>query len=118
MPIYDCNIYLFLNFWKGGSLIQSQRLLAVGDDGDRRGEDVKELAVGDVDKKDEAWNHMKIPEKISIDLYISEKLRHKVSTKRDPVVCAGRSEVGHINPGLDDFRVSDSITLNQKTRNF
>ncbi len=48
--------------------------LAVGYYGHRRGEDVEQLAVWDVDKPDEAWHHMKIPEKIGVDLYVPEKL--------------------------------------------
>ena len=58
--------YSFLSFCQG--------FLAVGDDGHRRGENVKQFAMGKIDNPDEAWDDMKVPEEVGIDLKLSEEL--------------------------------------------
>ena len=45
--------------------------LAVGDDRHRRGKDVEQLAMRNIDDPDEAGYHMEVPEKVCIDSYIS-----------------------------------------------
>lgn len=35
---------------------------------------MKQLAVGNIDNPDEAWDDMEVPEEIGIDFHISEEL--------------------------------------------
>ena len=93
-------------------------LLAVGDDGHRRSENVKQFAVRDVDEKDETWHHMSVPEKIGIDLYVFKEQGQEVTAKRSPVIGACRGEVSHVDMCLNDLMVRDSIALHEKTRKF
>ncbi len=75
---------------------------------------MEQLAVGDIDEPEEARHHMKVPEKIGVDLYILEKLGQKITPKRDPIVCAGRGEIGHEDMGLDNLRMGDPVPLSEK----
>jgi hypothetical protein len=54
---------------------------------------MKQFAVREVDEKDEARDDMEVPEEVSVDLYIPEKLGKEVTTKGDPIVGTGRGEV-------------------------
>jgi len=89
-------------------------LLAVGDDRHRRSEDVKKFAVRNIDQEEQAWNYMKVPEKVGIDFYISKELRQEVTAEGNPIVGTGRREVGHIIASLNDFRMSHTITFDEK----
>ena len=79
---------------------------------------MKQLAVRKIDEKEEARYDMKVPEKIGIDLYVFEKLRQKVTRKRDPVVGAGRGKVGKVDAGLSDLRVGDPVGRDKKAGEF
>jgi hypothetical protein len=79
---------------------------------------VKQFAVRDIDEKDEARYHMEIPEKIGIDFYVFKEQGQKVAAKRDPVIGAGRGEVGHVDVCLNDLMVRDPIALNKKAGKF
>jgi len=74
--------------------------------------------VRDIDEKDEARYHMKIPEKIGIDFYVFNEQGQKVTAKRGPVIGAGRGEVGHVDVCLNDLMVRDSVPLNEKAGKF
>jgi hypothetical protein len=52
----------------------SNAFLTVRNDGHGRGEDVKQLAMGDINKPDEAGNDVEVPEKVGIDFNVSEEL--------------------------------------------
>lgn len=92
--------------------------LAVGDDCHRRSEDVKKFAVRNIDQEDEAWNHMRVPEKIGIDFNISKELGQEVTAEGNPIVGTDRREVGHIIAGLNDFGMSHAIPFNEKAGKF
>ena len=55
-------------------ILSRSLLLPVREDGYRGGEDVEKFTVGDVDEKDEAGYHVGVPEKVCIQLHISEEL--------------------------------------------
>ena len=79
---------------------------------------MKQFAVRDVDEKDEAGNHMEVPEKIGIDSYVFKGEGQEVTAERNPGICAGRGEVSHVDMGLNDLLVSDSVALHKKARKF
>lgn len=61
---------------------------------------------------------MEIPEKVSINFYISKELGQKVTSKGNPIISTGRGEVGQVDTSLHDFMVCDPIALNKKARKF
>ena len=91
-----------------------QFLLAIGDDRHRRSEDVKKFAVRNIDQEDEAWNHMRVPEKVGIDSYISKELRQEVTAKGNPIVGTGRSQVCKVGASLGNLRMGDAITFDEE----
>jgi hypothetical protein len=50
---------------------------------------VEQFTVWNVDKPEKTWEHMEVPEKISVQFYISQKLGQEVSAERDPVIGTG-----------------------------
>lgn len=56
-----------------------QFLLTVSEDDERRGKDVKEFTVGNINEKGKAGDDMEIPEEICVQLYIFEKLGYNVT---------------------------------------
>ncbi len=76
---------------------------------------MKQLAVRDVNEKDEAWHHMEVPEKIGIDSYVLEEEGQKITPKRNPVIRARRGKVSHVDMCLNDLMVGDSVALHKKT---
>ena len=77
---------------------------------------MEQLAVRNIDEPDQARHHVEVPEKIGVDLYVPEKLGQKITPEGDPIVSAGRGEIGHIVMCLYDLRVGNSIPFDEKSR--
>jgi len=79
---------------------------------------VKQLAVGNIDHPDKAWDDMEVPKEIGIDFHILEKLGQEVAPKGNPVISAGRREVSQVIVCLNDFVMCHAVTLNEETGQF
>ena len=109
---------MIIGLWECLGILFCQVLLAVGDDGHGRGEDMEEFAMGNIDNPYEAGNHMEVPEEVGIDFHVSEELGYKVTPKGNPVIGAGRCEVRQVIVCLDDFMMGNAVTLNKETGKF
>ena len=79
---------------------------------------MKQLAVGDIDNPDEAWNDMEVPEEVGIDFHIAKELGQKVTPEGNPVIGAGGREVSQVIVCFNDFVMCDAVGLNKETRKF
>ena len=79
---------------------------------------MKQLAVGNIDNPDEAWNDMEVPEEVGIDFHIAKELGQKVTPEGNPVIGAGGREVSQVIVCFNDFVMCDSVPLNQETGKF
>ncbi|HVP79345.1 MAG TPA: hypothetical protein VMV04_15780, partial [Thermodesulfobacteriota bacterium] len=79
---------------------------------------MKQLAMGNIDHPDKAWDDMEVPKEIGIDFHIPEKLGQEIASKRNPVIGAGRREVSQVIVCFNDFLMCDAVSLNEKTGQF